>query len=374
MHSHSRKKYGVLITGSNGFIGKNILLNLKTVKGLKIYKHTRNDSESSLINKINLSDIIYHTAAEVRSKKKTDFINNNHVLTKVICESLIKKKNKTKIIFISTAQIKKKDNYGISKKMAESEVIKLNKNKKIIYKIVRLPNVFGKYAKPNHNSVVANFCFNISREKKIYISNKNFKLKLIYIDTVIDILINNLNNNKSEILNIKSDNTITLGKLAETIKNIKYLKSKNINQSFSNQLERNLYSTYVYYLADNKLINKFTSHIDKRGKFAELFRNETIGQFSYFTIMPLETRGGHFHNSKIEKFIVLKGNVTFNLTDAATGKTSKIKMKDSDNTIFEIKPGISHSITNMNNDLSILLVWSNEIFDISRPDTLKYDE
>ena len=176
----------ILITGSNGFVGKNLFYFLKQKKNINIFNFDKSKSNKDLLFFLKKSDLIIHTAGVNRSKKKKDFKKNNEDLTNLICSNLT---HKQKIIFTSSIQAKIKNTYGISKNNCEKIIKKQSVVKKFSYVILKIPNVFGKWSKPNYNSVIATFCFNIPRNKKITIDNPNKIIKLIYIDDLINILI-----------------------------------------------------------------------------------------------------------------------------------------------------------------------------------------
>lgn len=302
------KKY-VLVTGSNGFIGKNLIINLRANKDFLILDHKRTDSLNDLKKKIFKSSLIVHCAAEVKSKSKKNFYENNVTFTESILKILNDFDLKKKIIYLSTTQIIKKNEYGITKKKSE-ELFKLLNYDKIKYQVFRLPNIYGKFAKIKHNSVVANFCHNISRNKKIYVSNYSNKVELLYIDNLIKIIITYLNNKRkfsNNILTLKEDAIVTLRELVEIIKKFKNDSHVNHTPNFTNNFISNLYSTYVSYLPSQKRKSTINMIKDKRGSFGEIFKSKNFGQVSLLKIKTSETRGNHFHNSKIERFFVISG-------------------------------------------------------------------
>lgn len=359
----------ILVTGSNGFIGKNLIFNLKTNKRLNILHHNRKDSIKSLEEKINKSSFIIHCAAEVRSNKTSNFYKNNIDLTNKLLDFCYNSNKKKYIIFLSTKKVKKRNNYGITKKKSEN-LFKLKNYKKIKYQILRLPNIYGKFAKVNHNSVVANYCYKISRNQKIYVSNYNNKVELLYIDNLIGIIFDFIKNTKkinNNTLTIKSDCLITLKELIEIIKGFKYEANINHTPILNNSLKRNLYATYVSYLPPSMRKSIINVISDKRGSFAEIFKNNNFGQISLLEIKPNKTRGNHFHNSKIERFYIIMGKAEFNLINLTNNKKEKHVFKD--NNLFEMPPGYLHSIKNIGKINLKILIWSSQIYDRNNSDT-----
>ncbi len=358
----------ILITGSRGFIGKNLFYNLKNKKKYNILHFNRGDNINRLENLIKISDIIVHCAGQNRSRKSNDFKISNVDLTKTIISILNEKKNKTYLIYTSTKQVSNKNqtNYSYSKLKAENIIKKqLNKNHKNT--ILRLPNIFGKWAKPNHNSVVATFCYNISRNQKISIfSNK--EIQFCYIDDLIKNLVYLIDNKRKKIrLKIFK---CKVNILAEKLKKMKRDRFNCITNFSKSKFDKYLYATYLTYIPRKDITYNLLSHEDYRGDFIELFKQPNNGQISYFSINPKVKRGGHYHNTKVEKFFIVEGNVVFDFYDLNTRKKFSIKLNSKDKKILETIPGYVHSIRNMEKKISKGIIWSNEVFNKKNPDTL----
>jgi len=358
----------ILITGSRGFIGKNLFFYLNSKKKYNIYHFNRGDKVNKLEKLINTSDVIFHCAGENRSKKSKDFKISNVDLTKKIVSLLNTKKDKTYLIYTSTKQVsnKKKTIYSSSKLEAEY-VIKKELKKKHKNTILRLPNIFGKWAKPNYNSVVATFCFNISRNKKISIlSNK--EIEFCYIDDLIENLIDLIENKR----NIKKFKTFKckINTLAEKLKKMKKDRLNYLTNFSESKFDKYLYATYLTYIPRKDITYKLLSHKDYRGDFIELFKHPNNGQISYFSINPKVNRGGHYHNTKVEKFFIVEGNVIFDFYDLNKRKKFSIKLNSKDKKILETIPGYVHSIRNIEKKISKGIIWSNEVFDKKKPDTI----
>ena len=363
----------ILITGSNGFIGKNLKFFLKEKKKFKIIEHTKKDSITSLKKKLRKVDFILHFAGENISKNKNDFKKNNVNLVKIICQSLEKFKLKTPVIFSSSIQVKKNNNYGVSKKKCEDILIKFkNKNNSII-NILRLPNIFGKWSKPNYNSAVATFCFNLSRNIEIKVNRYSAKISLLYIDDLILQIYQLIKFPVNKTFpNIKSTKVTTLQNL---VKNINLIKDKRETSEIShlkNNFIKNLYSTYISFLPLKAFQYNLIKKEDKRGEFLEFAKFKQLGQISYFTINPKEERGHHYHHSKVEKFLLLTGKVKCYFKNINNNTIHSFETSEKNNRIFESIPGWAHVIKNNTNKKAIILVWSNEVFKKEKPDTYKY--
>ena len=362
-------KYNVLITGSNGFIGKNLYYSLKNNKNLnKIYRFSRNNNELELLKFIRKSDLIFHFAATNRSQFENDFIKNNEKLTSFICEELLKSKKKKKIIFTSSIHSVTKSFYGKTKLNAEASIKKLKKNSKVKYLIYRLPGIFGKWAKPNYNSVVATFCYNILNRLPINIHDVNAVIKLIYIDDLVCEFLNHLNLPLNAKTSMKIEETnITIGNLVSLIR---AFKNQKLIDDLNDPFKKKLLSTFQSYKKPNQLFYKLNQNIDERGCFTEILNTKYSGQFSFLISKPGITRGNHFHNTKFEKFLVVSGTASFKFRDLNTGEYFEKKTSSVSPEVVETSPGWVHNITNIGKDVMVVLTWSNENFNIDKPDTI----
>ena len=367
----------VLITGSNGFIGKNLKLLLKERADIEIISFNREHQKSSLISIVKNIDFIFHLAGINRSDNSDDFYTGNTNLTKNLCEAIRKVNCKAPIIYTSSIQASQKTPYGLSKLAAEELLIELSKDLAVPIHIFRLPNVFGKWSKPNYNSVVSTFCFNIIRGIPIHIENENIDLDLIYVDDIIKKFVelmdgikvkDNLNNYKF----VSPSYKITLGKLSKQLYAFKKITETKILENVGTGLIRALYSTYISYLPEEKFSYPISQIKDARGSFVEILKTQNCGQFSYFTAHPGVTRGDHYHHTKTEKFIVIKGKACFKFFNMDTKAKYELITNSKNPKIVETIPGWSHNITNIGEKDLIVMVWSNELFDPDNPDTFSY--
>ena len=307
----------IAVTGANGFIAKNLISYLQLDKKNKIFKIDRKTSEKNLEKIIKASEIIFHLAGVNRpSKQKSSYLQNEKITNK-ICKLIEINNLKTKIIFSSSTKVKEKNNrYGKSKLNCEKILINLLKKNSSFVTILRLPNVFGKWSKPNYNSVVSTFCYNIPRKKSIFISKPSKYLELLYIDDLIKlfVLLKNKTHNMRKLSIIKKfDNTkkINLKSLSDLIFLFEKNRKENFIDDFNDKFIKNLYSTYVSYLPSHKVSYSLPSKKDNRGNFIEFLKSKSFGQISIFSAKKNKIRGYHFHNSKVEKFLVVKGKAKF---------------------------------------------------------------
>jgi len=240
--------------------------------------------------------------------------------------------------------------------------------------VYRLPGVFGKWCKPNYNSVVATFCYNISHDLPIQVNNPDFELSLVYIDDVVEEfvkVIQGLRDGKKE-LSVQPKYKIKLGDLSTQIQNFKESRDSLITEKVGSGLIRKLYSTYLSYLSPVQFTYSIPLYGDERGMFAEMLKTKDSGQFSFFTAKPGVTRGGHYHHSKTEKFLVVQGRAKFGFRNVVTDETHEIITTSKELKIVETVPGWSHDITNIGTEEIIVMLWANEIFDPDNPDTIAH--
>tara|TARA_B100000963_G_scaffold361806_1_gene399821 strand:+ start:28611 stop:29711 length:1101 start_codon:yes stop_codon:yes gene_type:complete len=361
----------VLVTGSNGFIAKNLICHLESAPKIELLKFNRSHDEDVLFNLIDQASIIFHLAGVNRPAHTGDFKSDNVDLTRKIVDRLKHTNKKKKIIFSSSIKSKEDNVYGKSKAEAETLLKKLSKKKNLNIVIYRLTNVFGKWSKPNYNSVVSTFCYNTLNSKRININDPETVLKLIYIDDLVANFMQQVNAplTKRMPTSVKSYK-IKLGKLANIICSFKDL-SKHGKVGLG--LTRALYSTYISYKRPNQFTSQLIENKDLRGKFFELIKTNESGQFSFFTAKAGVTRGGHYHHTKTEKFIVVKGSAIFKFKHVVTGEKFSIEVAEHKPQIVETVPGWAHNITNNGSTEMIALVWANEVFNPLLPDTYSED-
>ncbi len=370
----------LLITGADGFIGKNLISYIKNnSKNIVLRTYTKQNNFKQLKEAIFWSEIIIHLAGENRSDNRENFYKNNIDLSKKIADLVIEKLNLTKkftkIIFSSTIQVDGDSVYSISKRKAEEYFLNVKKIYKMPIHIIRIMNVFGKWCKPNYNSVVATFCYKLIHNQEINIIDGKKNLNLIYIDDLVKIILEIILDTKNQKYKI-SDNValsptydIEVQELATLLRqfheNRKLKKIDNLGKGFF----KALYSTYISYLKPENFSYKLDINSDERGIFVEMLKSEESGQISFFTANPGVTRGGHFHNTKTEKFLVVRGKALFRFRNVLNGSNFSIETSSSSPEVVDTIPGWSHDITNIGDEVMIVLLWANELFDKNNPDT-----
>ena len=368
----------ILITGSNGFIGKNLVSWLKNIPNISIKTFERDNDISLLSQCLKNVDYVIHLAGENRTNDLNNYYKNNVeftlLLSQKIRQELEKSKRLIKLIFASSSQALLKNPYGRSKLKAEKILEKLSKESNCYVNIFRLPGIFGKWCKPNYNSVVATFCHRISKNIPIKIDDPNKKLKLVYIDDVINEIVKCISKKVDHKLfkSVKPEYTISLSELAIQIKKFKLHRKSLDIENFGSGLTKFLYATYLSYLSPENFSYKLKVNTDPRGKFVEAIKSKSIGQISFLTINPKQKRGGHYHNTKTEKFFVIQGEALFRFRHLLNNNYFELKVSANNLKVVDTVPGWSHDIINTGRKSLIIILWSNEIYDAKKPDTIQH--
>jgi UDP-2-acetamido-2,6-beta-L-arabino-hexul-4-ose reductase len=368
----------ILITGANGFIGKNLRIHLSEKKEFVVNTFTRDNSNSDLFSLVEDTDFVFHLAGVNRPKIESEFIEGNVNVTKAVCKAIGKvfseTSKKVPIVYTSSIQADLDNAYGKSKKEAEELILRLSGDHGIPVHIFRLPNVFGKWCNPNYNSMIATFCYNIARDLPIQIHNRASEVRMVYIDDVVErfmlLLENGLSiKNMTAFEEVKPVYTSTVGEVADLVLQFKSSRETLITEPVGTGFIRALYATYLSYLPKEKFSYPIKQYRDPRGNFVEMLKTKDSGQFSFFTANPGVTRGGHYHHTKNEKFLVIQGQALFRFRNLNTGEYFQLETTGDDGEVIETIPGWTHDITNIGTIDLIVMLWANEIFDRSRPDT-----
>jgi len=313
-----------------------------------------------------------HLAGVNRPKEEKDFMEGNYGFTSTLLESLKKNKNQSPILITSSIQAELDNPYGISKKAGEELIFKYGKENNSKVLVYRLANVFGKWCRPNYNSVIATFCYNIANDKEIKVNDPSVVMNLVYIDDLVNELINSLLNKENKIgdyCQVPTSHTITLGKIVELLYSFKESRSKLSLPNFFNELEKKLYSTYLSYLPTDQFSYPLKMNVDNRGSFTEIIRTESKGQFSVNKSKPGITKGNHWHHTKVEKFVVVKGQALIQFRKIGDSKVIDYHVSGEQLEVVDIPTGYTHNIINEGNEELITFMWANEAFNPDRPDT-----
>lgn len=363
----------VLVTGANGFLGKNLLVHLReqNVECVTFTREMRPDKIGNLLEGV---DFVFHFAGVNRPKEASEFTEGNAALTEYLCDAIRASARKIPVLYSSSIQAEATNPYGESKLAAEKALITLEKETGSPVYLYRLPNVFGKWSRPNYNSAVATFCYNIANDLPVQINDPSSVIRLVYIDDVIKSFVSHLNGVQAGVQKpvISPEYKITVGDLVDQIKRFKSGNQTMVAEAVGTGLVRALFSTYLSFLKPEQFAYPLAAHADPRGRFVEMLKTKDSGQFSYFTAHPGITRGGHYHHSKNEKFLVIQGKARFCFRQIVTGETYTILTEGHTPEVVQTVPGWSHDITNVGDTEMIVMLWANEIFDREHPDTVLY--
>ncbi len=364
----------VLVTGADGFIGKNLCVSLSESNDVEVIKFTRNSELHNLPGLVEQVDFIFHLAGVNRPKEEKEFFEGNADLTRYICDAVRSSNKVIPMILASSTQAERMNPYGRSKLQAEMHLLNLYIETENPVYIYRLPNVFGKWCKPNYNSVVATFCHNISHDLPIQVNDPNAELNLVHIGDVVTSFINVMTERPKETLHIDIEPLYktTLGDLAKQLQQFKSSRNTLITEAVGEGFMRVLYATYLSYISPNQFNYPLKKNEDPRGVFVEMLKTKDSGQFSFFTAHPGITRGGHYHHVKTEKFLVIKGKARFGFRHIVTDEVKEIYTSGEQPEIVETVPGWSHDITNVGDDEMVVMLWANENFNPEKPDTVAY--
>jgi UDP-2-acetamido-2,6-beta-L-arabino-hexul-4-ose reductase len=361
----------ILVTGSNGFIAKNLIQFLSEKSDIEILKFNRTSTSAELEQSVLAADWIVHLAGINRPVNEQEFIEGNVTLTQKITDILKQAAKQTPIILSSSIQAEHENVYGQSKLGGEQVLVELNQQQGNPVYICRLANVFGKWSRPNYNSAVATFCFNTANDLPIQINDENAMIRLVYVDDVVESFWNIIQAELQveQLFAIEPEYQITVGELAKILEGFKYSRETLITDRVGTGLTRALYSTYLSFLNPEQFDYSVPKYGDQRGVFVEMLKTPDAGQFSYFTAHPGITRGGHYHHTKTEKFLVIKGKALFKFKHVVTGEFYELETTGEEPRIVETVPGWTHDITNIGNEEMVVMLWANEIFDREKPDT-----
>jgi len=366
----------ILVTGANGFIGKNLVVRLNELANITVSTFVRRDDVARLPELVAQADAVVHLAGENRPSDESAFSQVNAGLTSALCDAIqhrcITTGRHVPLLLTSSTQAERDNPYGHSKLAAEQFVSAMAQATGNPCVVFRLPGVFGKWCRPNYNSVVATFCHNLARDLPIQINDPNASLRLVYVDDVVNAFLNALEASSPGYIQVPvaPKYTITLGELAGQIRAFADCRTTLMSERVGTGLVRALYATYVSYLPNEKFSYVVQQHADSRGVFVEMLKTPDSGQFSYFTAHPGITRGGHYHHTKTEKFLVIKGEALFRFRHLLTNELVELRTSGTAPQVVDSIPGWTHAITNVGDTEMVVMLWSNENFDRQKPDTV----
>lgn len=362
----------VLITGSKGFIGQNLVAELMTHEEIEVMEYHRDTNDDLLSDYCRQADFVFHLAGVNRPEEESEFINGNVNLTNKLLKTLNEHDNTCPIMMSSSTQAELDNLYGQSKYSGEQLVYNYSKKTGAKALIYRFPNVFGKWSKPNYNSVIATFCYNIAHDMPIQINNPAAELNLVYIDDLISELIDALNGQENKVNAYCEVDTVhkkTLQEIADLIYSFRESRQDKSIPNMDDSFTKKLYSTYLSFLPEDEFNYPLKMNVDERGSFTEILKTKDRGQVSVNISKPGITKGNHWHHTKNEKFLVVSGQGVIRFRKVNTDEVIEYYVSDKKLEVIDIPVGYTHNIANLGETDMVTIMWVNEIFNPDEPDT-----
>ena len=362
----------ILVTGAEGFIGKNLISELRNRKYNDIFEYDRNTNTILLDEYCKEADFIFHLAGVNRPIEQSEFMEGNFGFTSDLLNTLKKYNNTCPVMISSSIQAETNNPYGNSKKAGEDLLFGYSEESGSKVLVYRFPNVFGKWCKPNYNSAVATFCHNIAYDLPIQVNDTSVMMNLVYIDDVVNELINALEGKENKVglfCKVSVEHRVTLGEIVDLIYSFKRSRVNRLIPNMSDTFTKKLYSTYLSYLPVDKFSYNLNMNVDHRGSFTEFIKTPDRGQVSINISKPGITKGNHWHHTKSEKFLVVsgKGVIRFRKIDSDEVLAYFVSCEKME--VIDIPTGYTHNIENLGEADMVTVMWANEPFDPEKPDT-----
>lgn len=364
---------GIVVTGANGFIGKNLVFDLRAKGYENITLITREMTEQQLVEALSTSTFVYHLAGINRPTNDAEFMEGNRDFTAQIVDVLKRNNPGCPLLITSSTQAERDNLYGESKRAGEDVVRAYGEATGAATYIYRLPNVFGKWCKPNYNSAVATFCHNISHGLEITVNDPTVEMKLVYIDDVIIEFVSTMNgqaNRVNDFCEIPQVHTKQLGEIVELIYSFKNSREERSIPLMTDAFTKALYSTYLSYLPKDQFSYPLKMNVDHRGSFTEFIRTADRGQVSINVSKSGITKGNHWHHTKNEKFLVVSGTGVIRFRKVGSEEVIEYFVSGEKLEVVDIPVGYTHNIENLGDTDMVTVMWVNEMFDPERPDTM----
>ncbi len=391
----------ILITGSCGFVGKNLVATLKNIKDGKdrtrpsivieeIYEYDIDTAPEKLDEFCGKCDFVFNLAGVNRPQDPSEFMQGNFGFASRLLDTLKKHKNTCPVMISSSIQAtcigRYDSDYGRSKKAGEELVFAYGEETGAKVLVYRFPNLFGKWCRPNYNSAVATFCNNIANDLPIQVNDRAVQLELLYIDDLVTEMLDALEGKEhhcefdgvdtvlcdsGKYCAVPTTHRVTLGEIVDLLDSFKSQTSTLIMPEIpNNSFAKKLYSTYLSYLPKEKAAFPLKMNVDARGSFTELLKTEKCGQFSVNISKPGITKGQHWHNTKWEFFIVVSGRALIQQRRIGSDEVLNFEVSGEKIEAVHMLPGYTHNIINLSEtDDLVTLMWANEQFDPNHPDT-----
>lgn len=362
----------ILVTGARGFIGKNLVADLKNRDYTDIFEYDKETDTSLLDEYCKEADFVFHLAGVNRPKEQSEFMEGNFGFTSNLLDTLKKFKNTCPVMISSSVQAELDNPYGISKKAGEDLLFTYSNETGAKVLVYRFPNVFGKWCRPNYNSVVATFCNNIAHDLPINVNDSKVVINLVYIDDVVGELINALKSSENfigDFCEVPIVHTITLGEIVDLIYSFKKSREECSIPNMFNEFTKKLYSTYLSYLPEDQFSYDLKMNVDNRGSFTEFIKTPDRGQVSVNISKLGIIKGNHWHHTKNEKFLVVSGKGVIRFRKVDSDEIIEYYVNGDKMEVVDIPTGYTHNIENLGDMDMVTIMWANECFDPNKPDT-----
>ncbi len=363
----------ILVTGSKGFIGTNLIVELRSQGYDNILEYDLNSDPIQLEKYCQKAEFIFHLAGVNRPKNPAEFQKGNYGFTLTILEMLEKHQNSCPIMLASSVQADMNNPYGRSKLAGEKLLLDFKEKMGTPILIYRFPNVFGKWSKPNYNSAVATFCYNVARSIPIEVHDPDQSISLVYIDDLIDEMLYVLEGSRHPVeddyYSVPTVYKCTVGKIARLIKTFAANREQCKVANLADELEKKIYSTYLSFLPKDEFSYELKMNKDDRGSFTEFIKTEERGQFSVNISKPNIVKGNHWHHTKTEKFLVVSGEAVIRFRKVNEDEILEYHVNGDKLTVVDIPPGYTHNIENTGSTELVTIMWANENYDPEKPDT-----
>lgn len=362
----------ILVTGAKGFIGKNLIAELRNRKYDSIFEYDRDTDPSLLDEYCKETDFVFHLAGVNRPKEQSEFMEGNFGFTSDLLDYLKKNNNNCPVMISSSIQAELNNPYGESKKAGEDLLFSYGEETGAKVLVYRFPNVFGKWCSPNYNSAVATFCHSIAHDLPIQVNDPSVVMNLVYIDDVVNELINSIEGKEIKIglfCEVPVVHTINLGEIVDLIYSFKKSRENRSVPNMSDEFTKKLYSTYLSYLPENQFSYDLKMNEDQRGSFTEFIKTPDRGQVSVNISKPGITKGNHWHHTKNEKFLVVSGKGVIRFRKIDSEEVIEYFVSGEKMEVVDIPTGYTHNIENLGDTDMVTIMWANESFDPEKPDT-----
>ncbi|MGL4694361.1 polysaccharide biosynthesis C-terminal domain-containing protein [Enterococcus larvae] len=362
----------ILVTGANGFLGKNLIAELRNQEFNNIFSFDLDTPDEDLDRFCKEADFVFHLAGINRPEVTEEFMEGNYGFTSVLLNLLKKHKNKCPIMISSSIQASLDNPYGKSKRAGEKLLEEYYIEVDTPVYIYRFSNLYGKWSRPNYNTVVATFCYNIARGEEVIVNDSDVEIELCYIDDVVKELVNCLKGNPTKdngFYHVPEVDKVTVGTLKSLIEGFKSSRDTLTVPKLDNRLEKNLYSTYLSFLPEEDFSYKLKMNVDDRGSFTEFLKTNDRGQVSINISKAGITKGNHWHHTKNEKFLVVSGTGVIRFRKIDTEEVIEYFVSGDKLEVVDIPVGYTHNIENLGDSDMVTVMWVNEPFDANSPDT-----